>query len=163
MEQALELMSIGQHHGYPTPLLDWSESPFVAAFFAFSNNTLKQGEAGAMVRIMQLSAPVLRPRPTPTDLLDPRFIVGILQPQAIGNPRAVPQQSVFTFSNIVDIEGFFDQLTLLLGRPLMTLIDIDIRERRVALRDLRAMGITDGSMFPGIDGTCRDLSDLHFG
>lgn len=33
--QGYEFMIYLRHHGFPSPLLDWSRSPYVAAFFAF--------------------------------------------------------------------------------------------------------------------------------
>src|ERR1700732_12080 len=35
-------------------------------------------------------------------------------------------------------------------------------ERRNGVRDLRYMGITAGSFFPGLDGACEELKDRNF-
>ncbi len=32
-----EYLAYLRHHGFPSPLLDWSRSPYIAAYFAFSN------------------------------------------------------------------------------------------------------------------------------
>ena len=43
-----ELMIYLRHHGFPSPLLDWSRSPYVAAFFAFASRPADGCEAVAL-------------------------------------------------------------------------------------------------------------------
>jgi hypothetical protein len=79
------------------------------------------------------------------------------------NARALPQQAVALFSNMEDVSGILDPVDDTTKLPLnhLTTIDIPIGDRPDALRDLRLMGVTRESLFPGLDGAFASLaSDL---
>lgn len=41
--KAYDYFAFLRHHGYPSPLLDWTRSPYIAAFFAFDTDTGDEG------------------------------------------------------------------------------------------------------------------------
>jgi hypothetical protein len=165
-DQLGAFLSLVQHHGYPTPLLDWSYSPFVAAFFAYWHIlNVDAGGAGEddRVRIFMFDRqrwlddfphlPFLRPFGLNLSVLD--FI-------ALENDRMVPQQSVSTVTNVDDVETYIRFAEGVRKKQYMTVIDLPVSERPLVMRQLRLMGITAGSLFPGLDGACEELRERNF-
>jgi len=154
-----------QHHGYPTPLLDWTYSPYVAAFFAYRGITNKEASSAApnaKVRIHVFDQEGWKRDVSQIlFLVAPRLHVSIGEFLAIENERMIPQQAASTITNVDDIESYIKDMQRN-GKEYLWAIDLPIADRRNVVRDLSYMGITAGSLFPGLDGACEELAMRNF-
>jgi hypothetical protein len=96
-------------------------------------------------------------------LINCRRHFSILEALAIDNPRAIPQQSLSSITNIDDIEGYINEKEAQTNRKYLEVFDLPASDRVSVLKELKMMGITSGSMFPGIEGTCHALRAEFFG
>ena len=84
----------------------------------------------------------------------------IFEFSAIENERMIPQEAASTVTNVDDIEEFIKSKEV--DSPYLRAIDLPIGERKKVVRDLGYMGITAGSLFPGLDGACEELKERNF-
>tara|TARA_B110000211_G_scaffold99557_2_gene115930 strand:- start:738 stop:1859 length:1122 start_codon:yes stop_codon:yes gene_type:complete len=151
-----------QHHGYPTPLLDWSYSPYVSAFFAFRDWPI-QYSGNEKIRIYIFNNKLWQSSCTQAVIINPPVPhLSVMEFIAINNTRLIPQQALTTVTNIDDIEDYLLKSGKGLNVSFIEAIDIPANEREAVMQDLRYMGITAGSMFPGIDGVCEELLERNF-
>lgn len=155
------IWSILQHHGYPTPMLDWTYSPFVAAYFAFQN---AEADQAASPRIFIFDQEAWSDRygrhAFIVDAAPPQLV--LVESLPVGNPRSGPQQALSTVTNIADVEAFIREREEADGQSYLTACDLPAGDRPRIMRELELMGITYGSLFPGIEGVCRDMRDRLF-
>jgi hypothetical protein len=165
-EQHGAFVSLAQHHGYPTPLLDWTRSAFVGAYFAYRklrNSEAIEASPDQKVRIFIFDRIEWFRALGQNDRL--AFTVphlSILDALAIENTRMIPQQALSTITNVDDIESLIQYVECLHKKSYLQVIDLPARERPLVMKDLYQMGITAGSMFPGLDGVCEALKEQYF-
>ncbi len=93
------------------------------------------------------------------DVSFPHF--SILEFIAIDNERMIPQQAASSVTNIDDIESYIKSKENE-EKKYLHVIDLPVNERTKVMRELSCMGLTAGSLFPGLDGACEELRECFF-
>jgi hypothetical protein len=157
-------VSLAQHHGCPTPLLDWTRSAFVGAYFAYrkvrNSDAMRASSADQKVRIYVFDREKWGGELIQFSKLAPaQPHLSLLDALAIENIRMIPQQALSTITNVDDVESHIRLVEKYYQRDFLQVIELPVQERPTVINELQQMGITAGSMFPGLDGACEALKE----
>ena len=177
-------MILGQHHGLPTRLLDWTHSPFVALNFATDSNMASLDKNDCVLWRIDASSlhdklpkefqqemkkeharifsvDMLRDVADSTERYDELTqgkSMAIMEPPSI-DPRIVNQYAFFSVvpGQVMDIEEFLDKYT---EETYRYVISKDLKWR---IRDfLDEANISERTIYPGLDGICKWLARHYY-
>lgn len=161
-ESNLEWLSIMQHFGCPTRLLDVTASPYIALYFA-----LEEGHGDAVVYAFNHG----EFRKVDIEVLGQEYQQSVLKNKKGSKAFIIPYEPKQTNERLVAQQGAFlvpsnnyEKIGTIISmyrsdEPLAKKFIIPAKLRLKGLKKLRRMNITAASLFPGLDGFCRSLKN----
>jgi FRG domain-containing protein len=166
LEDDFEWLALMQDHGAPTRLLDFTWSPYVAAFFAL-HNTTHEGVIWACNPVeLEKMKRVELDKPTSFRkyfLASTGDFVWLCEPYAM-NRRLIAQSGTFLVPGVLNKS--IEEILKEYPNPKETLIKFILPAEKVrekGMHELYRMNITQSTLFPDLDGLARSLAyELEF-
>lgn len=156
--EANEWWALGQHFGLATPLLDWTRSPFAAAYFAFEELASDPTKYRRIYALDQVAVEqrLRQVNEGPSIEAGRPEVVQVIESASDENPRLISQGAVFTRAPIgTPIEEWVELAFEDSGASVLLRIEIPDADRLSFLRALNRMNINHLSLFPDLTGSAR--------
>jgi FRG domain len=153
--------ALGQHFGLATPLLDWTRSPFAAAYFAFEENASNTTESRVVYALNQTAVESKNDELRNGESFEQGRlpIIEFIDPMSDENPRLVSQGGCFTRAPIgTPIEQWIANAFEASPTPVLLRVEIPNANRVPCLRALDRMNINHLSLFPDLSGASRSTN-----